>query len=143
MADGHTFTVTGTFGESGADGTITKTGGGTLVIQGTQDHCSDCTLDVTEGKVTFQTDAGGSTPNYNLTVTVSGTASVEFQTTQHLAALNLEDTSQATVTSGGSKALVTKELTIDESSGTPTATLDLTNNNLAGRPRTLQHRGHQ
>ncbi|MFO8014649.1 MAG: hypothetical protein R6X20_15230 [Phycisphaerae bacterium] len=130
VADGHTFTVTGTFGESGADGTITKTGGGTLVIQGTQDHCSGCILDVTEGKITFQTDAGGAAPNYNLAVTVSGTASVEFQTTQHLAALNLEDTSQVTVTSDGSKALVTKALAIDESGGTPTATLDLANNNL-------------
>jgi autotransporter-associated beta strand protein len=133
VASGCTLTVTGTFGETDSSHkTITKTGGGTLIIQGTQSHLSGASLAVSAGKVVLKTDAGAFGPPavHVLTVSVSGSAEVEFDCTlQHIQNLTLSDTAKATITSGGAKTLVTKELDIC-GSGAATATLDITDNNL-------------
>ena len=78
------------------------------------------TLNINSGTFTFTADANvGSS---NLSVNVAANASVNFDTTQHLAALTVNGT--ATMPPNGSNVLVTSALSI------PSGTLDLNDNDL-------------
>jgi hypothetical protein len=63
-----------------------------------------------------------------LNLILNGTASASFNTTQHLSSLNISDSAIATLSPGGSKALVVNALSITEA-----GILDLTNNALIVR----------
>jgi hypothetical protein len=82
-------------------------------------------LTASAGTLNLNTDAGDAY-QYNLTLTAMGSAVVNFGSTQHLLALNMNDAAAATITGGGTNTLVTQFLNITS----PTAKLDLTDNNL-------------
>ena len=107
---------------------LTKNGPGKLAVNGTQNHNPGTAMTVSAGTLALGSDAG-STGHLNLTLTVSS-AAVEFGAMQHLAALSLGGTSTATVTAGGAKVITVKDLNINGYSSTPTAKLDLTDNDL-------------
>lgn len=85
------------------------------------------TLTVNGGSLAFATDASLDTTNLTLNVNTdaTGTANVAFNSTQHLAGLNIGAGGSAVLSSGESKVLVTKSLGI-----TGTGKLDLTNNGM-------------
>ena len=129
QASGGSLTLGGGLNIAGR--TLTKDGAGTLAIGGTQDHTAGSVLNVTSGVLSLATDAGGTAGNCNLAVSASAASIVQFGATQHLAALNLGGTSSAAIATGGTKAIVTKVLTLAESSpGVPTSRLDLGDGNL-------------
>ncbi|MBE3123897.1 MAG: peptidylprolyl isomerase, partial [Planctomycetes bacterium] len=119
----NTLTLSGTLNLAGK--TITKDGGGTLVVSGTQNHAASSVLNANAGNVVFNTDAGGTAHNKNLTVNVNGNAAVSLNSTEYLAGLNV-NTGSATLAAGGTKVLVTNALTVD----TTDSSLDITNNRL-------------
>jgi hypothetical protein len=116
-----------------ATGTLNKVGSGTLTIAGSQRYgaagsAATVVLNASVGTTTFSTDAGAGSYAYHLRVNAYGTAAVNLGSTQHLAALNLNDSSCATVTSNGAITLMTTALSVAAG-----AKLDLTNNNLIVR----------
>jgi autotransporter-associated beta strand protein/T5SS/PEP-CTERM-associated repeat protein len=125
VADTKEVTLTGNFGIVSGGATMTKQGAGTLTVAGPQAHASAAGLIVNAGTLNVNTDAGDASHS-NLSVTAGNNSVVTFGATQHLAALALNNTVVATVTSGGTKTLVTKTLSL----ASATAKLDLTDNNL-------------
>ena len=119
----NTVTLSGTLNLAGK--TITKDGGGTLTVSGTQNHAASSVLNANAGNVVFNTDAGGTAHNKNLTVNVNGNAAVALNSTEYLAGLNV-NTGSATLAAGGTNILVTNALTVD----TTDSALDITNNRL-------------
>jgi autotransporter-associated beta strand protein len=115
------------------DGAMTKTGNGILTIAGSQ-HYGAASVDDTfainlnAGTTNFNSDAGPTGYNYHPAISASGTAVVNFGASQHLAELNLSDSSSATVTSHGAHTVITTALSIASA-----AKLDMTNNNLIVR----------
>jgi hypothetical protein len=89
----------------------------------------DDTITVNSGTFLFTTDVGPGTDELTVTLTLNNSAAVTFDASQHLAALNLNNNSTATLTAGINKVLVTKELTI-EGGDDPTGLLDLSDNYL-------------
>ena len=86
-----------------------------------------------DGTYTFQSDDESDTAD--LALTLQDAAEVTFETSLRLDALVLEDTSVATLDpleydTQTSRFLKTNSLSIAEDQGVPTATLDITNNNL-------------
>jgi T5SS/PEP-CTERM-associated repeat protein len=110
--------------DNSAGRTITKLGPGPLVLSGAQMHGAGAILTVAEGTMNVNNNAGSNAAR-NLTVNANSTTN--FGAGQHLAALNIGTGATATLTSGGSKNLVTGALTIAGGS-TPTGRLNLTSN---------------
>jgi T5SS/PEP-CTERM-associated repeat protein len=117
------FTLAGALDNS-AGRSIIKSGVGSLILAGTQTHGVGAALQVTEGTVVMNTDAG-SAASRNLAVTVD--SSLTFGSTQHLAALNIGAGGNVQLTAGGQKNVVTTALTI-AGGAAPTGRLDLTTN---------------
>ena len=122
----NTIQIGGTFDAGGQ--TVTKTGPGALTIAGPQNHAAGSMLVACAGAVNLNTDAGDTT-HFNLSVRATNSAAVTFAATQHLVALDLQGASTSVLTSGGTKTIVTKSLSM-VGGATPTAKLDLTDNNL-------------
>jgi autotransporter-associated beta strand protein len=138
--NGLSSTGTVTFDTAGADlrlqggltldkGTLAKTGAGTLTLSGTQTYGTGTALKVNGGTLALNADAGAPA-NYPLSVYVTGAgASVLFGVSQHLADLQLGGTGTASVASGGTATVTTRNLSI--AGGTsPTARFDLNDNDL-------------
>jgi len=119
----NTLSLGGTWNAGGA--TVTKEGAGALTVAGPQAHASAAGLIITDGTLNVNTDAGSASV-YNLSLTAGNNSVVTFGSTQHLAALTLNNAVVATLTPGGAKTLVTQTLSI----ASATAKLDLTDNNL-------------
>jgi len=87
------------------------------------------TLNVTGGSVTLDNDPGNEDPvktanePVNVTINVSTGAQVNFASTEHLAALNIATGALVTLNANGSRALVTKSLSV-----TGSGRLDLADN---------------
>ena len=88
-------------------------------------HAGRDTLNLTSGQIAFATDAGAGTPN--LTLRIAAGASAVFNTTQHLAALQLNGGSAA-LPAGGAKVLVLEQISIGSG-----GTLDLADNDMIVR----------
>ena len=125
---GQTLTIQGAL-YSGGFG-LTKDGGGTLTLGGAQNYSAPTSLTVSAGTAKLNTDAGGPTTAPNLSITVSGTASVNFGAPQHLASFTLNGTSTGALTGPGLNLIDTKAFSLATSAGIPTARLDLGNGNL-------------
>lgn len=82
------------------------------------------TLNLSAGSLTFGSDLGATTSA--LTLNVSGNAGVNFNSNQHLAALNLSGSATAALPAGGAIALDTQSLSI-----TGSAYIDVADNALA------------
>jgi len=88
----------------------------------------DDTITVNSGSFLFTNDVGPGSDELTVTLTLNNAAIVTFGASQHLAALNLADTSTATLSADGpAKTLVTGTLSI-AGGATPTARLDITDN---------------
>ena len=107
-------------------GSLTKTGIRTLTIAGSQNYGVGTALNVAGGTVNLNSDVGATTPGA-LAVNVSGSAALNMAATQHMASLDLAGTALATLSSGGTKTLVTKSLSLAGGSN-PAAKLDLADN---------------
>jgi autotransporter-associated beta strand protein len=106
-------------------GTLAKTGPGTLTVAGTQTYGSNTTLRVNQGTLALNTDGGAAKP-YAMAVNVSGAgAAANFGSSQRLAGLTIGASGQAAVTAGGSSTLSTRMLSI-AGGAEPTGRLDLT-----------------
>ncbi|MEX2138042.1 MAG: hypothetical protein WD894_02185 [Pirellulales bacterium] len=114
--------LTGPLNASGV--TVTKSGAGTLNINGSQTIGPGTTLTVSDGTANINTNAGSSTGR---NLTVNANSATNFGASQHLAALSVGTDATATITAGNSKNVVTGGLSI-AGGATPTATLDVTNN---------------
>ncbi len=122
-------TVTGTLTQNGtftiqAGVTLTKTGNGTFLVNNTQGHGTGF-LAVNQGTVQLNTDAGPVSGN----LTINDAAALILNSTQHVSALNIASAGAARLTSGGSKVLVTRSLTV-AGGPPPTGVLDLTDNDM-------------
>jgi len=107
-------------------GTLTKTGPKALTIAGPQVWGAGTVFDVRGGTVRLNADTGASAL-FNVTLGATGAdARVEFGSTQHLAALNLNGGARASLAAGGGKTLVTSKIAIDEAG----SALDIADNNL-------------
>jgi fibronectin-binding autotransporter adhesin len=120
-----------------AGATLTKTGNGTMMINGVQNHGNGANLVVQTGAVNMGSDAGSDAAR-NLNVTLNGTSTMVFSgAATRLKALNLNGTTQATIASGGNKVLVvgtdTTAITFAGGDTAPTARLDINNNALVVR----------
>ncbi|MCX5674455.1 MAG: autotransporter-associated beta strand repeat-containing protein [Planctomycetota bacterium] len=138
LIDGLSGTGIATIDTAGADlkllggltlnqGTLAKTGPGTLTVAGTQTYGPNTTLKVNQGTLALKTDVGAVNP-YALAVNVSGTgAAANFGSSQHLAGLTIGASGQAAVAAGGSRTLSTRMLNIT-GGAEPTGRLDLADN---------------
>jgi hypothetical protein len=102
--------------------TVTKSGAGTLHINGPQTIGADSTLTVLAGTTNINTNPGSAAAR-NLTINAS--SATNFGASQHLAALSVGADTTATVTAGGVKNVVTGSLSI-AGGETPTGTLNIT-----------------
>jgi hypothetical protein len=113
-------------------GTLRKTGPGALVFAATDpadlDFWEQTTLQVADGTARFLADAGAA-DRRNLTAAVETGGAIEFDSTQHLARVEIADGTVTCLPDGG-RTLVTDELALAETAGVPDGLLDLTNNNL-------------
>lgn len=109
--------------------TLVKSGSAALTLNGDQAHSLNSTLQINQGSVAFNTDAGmnsGGPAVNNLSISVALGATATFPVTQHLAQITLTGGS-ATLTPGaqiGGKTI--KATGVNVSSGK----LDITNNRL-------------
>jgi hypothetical protein len=101
---------------------LTKSGPGTVIINGPQINSPGSTFNANGGTTDFNTDAG-STTSALLGVTVAAT--LNFKTTQHLASVAIASTGKVNLGANGSRMLVTNSLSI--ASG---GALDLADNDL-------------
>jgi hypothetical protein len=85
-------------------GTTTKSGNGTLIINGPQYHNPGSSFVASQGTTKFQTDAAG------LAITTS--AKVELNSQQHLASLQVNATGSVVSAVGGTRTLYTNALSI-------------------------------
>src|SRR5687767_1887134 len=102
---------------------VTKSGAGTLNITGPQAHGAGAQLVVAEGAVNMNTNAG-STSARPLTINATG-GNVSFNASQHVAALNVGDGVNATVTPGGNKTILADSVSV-----TGSGRLNLNDNHL-------------
>jgi len=95
-----------------AGGTLTKTGGGTLVITGPQAHGPGAALDVLDGTVELNSDAGGTgiIDDAHLSILVTG-AELRFACNQHLDTLTIADGGLVRFT--GANTVVVRHLVMD------------------------------
>ena len=117
---GSTLIFGGSFSTSGK--TLTKTGLGEMIVNGAQVHSSGSTLNVNEGKVTLNSNAGV-TAQQRLVINVADSAALSLGATQNLIALNLASNASAVLVAGGNKVLKTNTLSL-----LPMAKLDLNDN---------------
>jgi autotransporter-associated beta strand protein len=108
-----------------AGGTLTKTGSGSMTVAGPQAYSAPSALVVAAGSAALNSDAGPPAAPYRLSVTASGTSSLAFGSTQHLASLTLADSAAASVGLNGSRVILANALAIG-----PAAKLDLGDNDL-------------
>jgi len=87
--------------------------GGTLNITGTGPWGEGSALHIDGGVVQLDADAGDGS-NKTLTINVNDEGSVIFTTTQHLAALNVNDGGEAIVAAGGDKMIVAGALNVGQ-----------------------------
>jgi hypothetical protein len=88
--------------------TLAKSGTGTVNVNGDQLHGLNSTLQVNQGVVNLNTDAGmnnGGTPVNNLALSVNNGATVNLAVTQHLAQLSISGNAQVKLSSVGTKAV--------------------------------------
>jgi len=91
----------------------------------------DDAITVNSGSFLFTNDIGPSGDDLTVTLTLNNSAAVTFDASQHLAALNLNDTSFAQLSvDGGSRFIKAAALSMEEDQCVPTSTLDLMDNNL-------------
>jgi autotransporter-associated beta strand protein len=114
-------------------GSLTKLGSAALTIGGTQRYGtitagSYVNLYANAGTTNFDSDAGPGSNSFRLKLYAANSAAVNLRSTQRLAALNLGDTSVATVSPGGANTVLTTALSIAGG-----AKLDLNDNNLIVR----------
>jgi len=117
---GSTLTFSGGFATTGK--VLTKTGAGEMIVSGQQIHSSGSTINVNEGKLTLNTNAGV-TAQQRLIVNVNNSGVFSLGSTQNLIALNLSSNASTTLTPGASKVLKTNTLSVASLS-----TLDLNDN---------------
>jgi hypothetical protein len=104
----------------GGDDTLNFNGPGTALVLNF--GAGNDTFDVQTGSFAANSDIGSGT---NLKVDVASGASVSFGSSQHLRELDLHNNATATLAAGGSKVLVTSDLSIDSG-----GKLDLNDNDL-------------
>jgi hypothetical protein len=109
--------------------TLTKTGFGTLTIDGAQSYGSPATLAVSGGTVNMNTNAGSSAAAL---LSINANAALNFGTKQNVAALNVGAGGIATLSPGGANVLVAS--TVSTTGG---GRLDLTNNDMVVKNSTL------
>lgn len=115
-------TVSTTFaGQAG--GTLNKTGPGTMVVAGPQSHAVNSVLNIIEGNVNLNTDAGAG--GQNLSIDHNGT-SLNFGTSQRLAALRVGTAAFATVAVAGNTSVLRVNNYLIAGLGTPAGTINLT-----------------
>jgi hypothetical protein len=100
-----------------ADGTgtpaiLSKNGAGSLVINAAQDHPAGSKLQVNAGTAVFNTDAGSSSGR-NLSVQVADAAHVSFNSTQHVAQLDISGTANL---ASGRRMISANELRLNSTS---------------------------
>jgi hypothetical protein len=83
---GSTLTQNGSFGTGATSRTLTKTGPGTLTINGLQSYAANAAVNINGGTINYNTDAGAG--GANLTVNASGGA-VNFGAPQSLQGINI------------------------------------------------------
>ena len=116
-------------GVSFASGTLTKTGTRTLTVEGARYFGQGTAIDVENGTVRLNVDAGAAgDPRLTVRVNAAG-AAVVFDAPEHLEGLVLE-AGEASCLPHGGHTLVTDVLDIGEDAGDPIACLDLADNNL-------------
>jgi hypothetical protein len=123
-----------------ANQTLTKTGPGTLIINGPQSHAPGAAFYATAGVTQFNSDAGGptgDTPNLSLHATNAGTpgGAVNFGATQHLHLLDIGTNTTVSIDANGQHVVVTDSLAIagvssDSNNPGAAGTIDLHNNAL-------------
>ena len=134
LIDGLPGTGTATIDTAGADlkllggltlnqGTLAKTGPGTLTVAGTQTYGPNTTLKVNQGTLALNADAGGGAGAHNLAVQANNSSAVVFGAAQHLSGLQLTGGS-ASLAGGADKVLVTQTLSIESTA----SRLDLADN---------------
>jgi hypothetical protein len=102
--------------------TLTKNGGGELIINGPHSHGAGAVLNVNEGRVTLTSNSGPqATPR--LTINVNNSAALSLGASQNLIGLNLSSAATATLSAGANKVLKTNGLSV-----LGLATLDLSDN---------------
>ncbi len=129
---GNFATVEGTIQLNGrlitGAGTTTKTGTGTLIINGAQHHNPGSAFVAMQGTTKFQTDAAG--------LSITASAKIELNSEQHLAGLQVNSNGSVLSATGGTQALYTDILSIATG-----GRLDLNDNDLVvngGNFSTLQ-----
>ena len=126
---GNTLVLRGALNAGGRR--MTKDGTGTLTILGAQNHAAGSALVVSAGTVNLGTDAGASGQPPVLALTASGLGTVNLNARQHLTGVTLTNAGWVLVAPGGANTLVTKSLSIAESSpGVLSARLDVADNSL-------------
>ncbi|MCY2953648.1 MAG: PEP-CTERM sorting domain-containing protein, partial [Planctomycetota bacterium] len=101
--------------------TLTKMGGGALVVNGRQTYEPAAALEVLAGAVSLESDAGAGGANLSVTVGAAGTA--HFGSTQRLAGLSIVGGGAADLVAGHDKVMLVSSLAID-----PAGKLDLADN---------------
>jgi hypothetical protein len=125
---------TGTIALSGAvsigeGATLLKTGGGALVISGTQSHGAYSTIHASAGALTVNSDAGPAYPGSPTTgLKLSGGAGGTLNSTQHLSSLHVGTSSVVTVAAGRDKLVRSGGLSFDGTAAAPLGKLDLKDN---------------
>jgi hypothetical protein len=111
-------------GKGSWNGTLQKRGAGAMEVQlSTSNVAAGAILDVQDGSVLLKSDVGATSANLSLQITGNGSAT--FESTVHLAALDVADTRTATLAAGGERVIVTESLNLNAA-----GTLDLTTNDL-------------
>jgi fibronectin-binding autotransporter adhesin len=111
----------------GAGQTLAKSGAGALNVNGDQLHGINSTLQVNQGVLNLNTDAGmnnGAAPVNNLSLAVNNGATVNFAVTQHLSQLSVNGGGMAKLSSIGTKAIEATSVSAT------TGKVDLTTNRL-------------
>ena len=109
---------------SGVSSTLTKLGGGTLTIAGSQSHGAGSLLNLNAGTTNLNSDAGGN-------LAINAAAKVNFGSSQHLGSLTVASGVTATALAGGDKIIVTGGLNIAGATNAWTGKLDLNDGSLA------------
>ncbi len=120
VASGASLGFTGPLG-IGAARTLTATGAGALTISGPQAHMTGSVLNANVATTRLASDAGAGGAN----LAINSTATLEFQASQHLKALNLTS-GECRLTASGAKVIMTASLAVDPAR----AALDLADNSL-------------
>ncbi len=96
--------LSGGLSTAGAARTITRTGAGTLTVNGVQSYVAGSVFNANAGTTTFNSNAGGN-------LTLNANAAVNFGSSQTLAGLTIASGQTVTLAAGGSKVITTGSLT--------------------------------